>query len=179
MCVGSAGVALGVGGLAASAVGSYRQVKAANMAADYNARIAEENAGIADQNASYQDYRAETIIRSGEQAQGIRQSQTNRMAGDQRTGFAASGVVVGSGSTVDAVADTMATGAQDRIAIKNNAAGDAYAARMDAYNLRQQANQLRTSATMTRKGKSSPWLAAGTSLLGGTTSLGKSLGWFG
>jgi hypothetical protein len=101
---------------------------------------------------------------------------TMKLQGAQKTGFAASGVAVDSGSANDVYADTMATGLQDVEAIKNNADMDAYEARVQALNYRRQASDLQKQAAFTRKGKTSPWLSAGTALISGGSRLAEKMG---
>lgn len=142
-----------VGGAVLSGVQQDKQ----NEALEYNAQINEKNAAIA-------DLQSKDAINRGAITEYQIRRDTKRFIGDQRVAAAASGVDVNSGSAVDAQADTAGLGELDAITARRNA-------QMEAWDLKNQANNLRAEAKLNRKGKASPYLAAGSSLLGSTANL--------
>jgi hypothetical protein len=148
---------LGAAGVAMQSYSSYEQAKAANQAAEWNA-------GIMEQNALNKDTLAEDALSRGVSAAAIQQIAARQARGEMRANYGASGVDVNSGSAADVVADRAAWDEYERQQVVANSEREAWGHRMEADNLRQQ-------AAMTRNTKQSPWLAAGTTALSGSTSL--------
>lgn len=93
--------------------------------ANYNARVAKNNATIANQNAVYSEEAGEAKT----QAQG--QKEAGQL-GAIKTGLAANGVDVNSGSALDVQTGQRATGALDEQTIANNTELEAYGYRSQA-----------------------------------------------
>lgn len=151
------GTGLGAAGMVMNAYGSYQYTQQQNAAAEWNAGIMEQQA------ANYDALAADAIAR-GESNAAIQQLQARAARAETRTGYAASGVDVNTGSPVDVVADMARWQEYDRQQIVENAAREAWGYSSEAGTLRQQAQ-------MTRSTKQSPWMSAGTSLITGGTSL--------
>lgn len=151
------GLALGAIGTGLSAYSSYQNQEAANDAADYQTKIAQYNAGIAENQAQDAEHRGEIE----EKQHRLRVSQ---FKGSQRAKAAGSGVMVDLGSTMDVLDDTDYFAEQDAMTIRENAA-------REAYGYRAQAQNYTMEGKLAQKTKRSPWMAAGTSLLGGASPL--------
>lgn len=74
---------------------------------------------------------ADARIESGKIEEQNQRTRTSQIKGQQKTGFAASGVDVSAGSPVDILSDTAAIGELDALTIRSNA-------ETDAFNLRTQ-----------------------------------------
>lgn len=101
-----------VGSAFTSLFGSIQQSAAVKRAANIN--------------AAQLDQRAQQSLVIGNAEAINRRRETRQMVGAQRAGFAASGIVVDSGSAADVVADTLAIGAEDEAIIRNNASRAAW-----------------------------------------------------
>jgi hypothetical protein len=151
---------LGAAGLGIQAAGSIQQARAENKAAEYNAKLAEQNARM-------QDAQAQDAIVRGQEDERRQRLAVEKMKGDQRAGFAASGVVVDRDSALDALEETAYMGEQDALTIRANAAREAWGNQVQASNYRSQAK-------LQRKSKSNPYFgAAGGLLTGGSSLLGR------
>lgn len=146
----------------ANTYASAQATEAKNKALDYNAGIQRHNAELADIQAT----EAERLGRTQEAAH---RREVGQFRGSQRAGFGASGVLVDSGSTADAVARTTELGEMDAMTIRHNAA-------LEAWGLREQGKQYRQSAKMAEAQKQSSLLSGGGTLLTGLSPLLKNLG---
>jgi hypothetical protein len=162
MC--EATTAIAITGLALSAIGtgvaaysSYEQQKSANAAADYNAKIQERNA----ENANVQ---ANQVIELGKVEEAQHRLQVAKLKGTQRATGAGSGLLIDQGSNLQITQDTEGFGELDALTIRANAARTAWGVRNESADSMAQAN-------LTRMKKSSPALAAGSSLLAGGSQL--------
>jgi len=174
MCgpLGSAlGVAIGAGGLAMQTIGAKQRVDAENQSAEFSARMNEYNASISQKNVQLAQARAQDAEARGRVAEKQHRQRVSQLKGTQRAGFAASGVLVDSGSTQDVLEDTAVFGELDALTIRHNAATEAFGERMQAANFQDQSQQLNMQADMTRRQKRNPWLSAGTTLLTGGSQL--------
>lgn len=140
-------------GVGVQAYGQYKEQKAANKAAEYNAQMMERNAQIA-------GMQAENALQRGEVAEKQHRLRVSKFIGEQRAGFGASGAVVDIGSPLDVVLDTAEQGELDALTIRHNVA-------MEAWGLRNQQDEFISQASMIRATKRSPGFAAGTTLLTG------------
>jgi len=138
-----AGLILGGIGTGLAAVSTYRQVQAQNAAAEYNARAAEMQARQAQVRAS----REEAELRR----------RGRRLIGQQRVGFAASGVELGTGTPEIVNEQTEVGIEQDALDIRYNLA-------LEQYGFKSQARLLRAQ-------RQSPLLPVASTLLAGTSSL--------
>jgi hypothetical protein len=133
-------LALAVGSAVAGAYGRYQQASAEQAAAKYNARVAEVQAANA--------------RRRGEEEAMRVQRAARKIAGTQRTAYAARGLDIGYGTAGDVVDETNFFGVADAATARENAA-------REATGFASQASMFRTEAKNT-----SPLAAAGISLIG-------------
>lgn len=94
---------------------------------DYEGQVADTNAALARQQG------ADAIAR-GNEAANRSQLGTRQLIGAQRSAIAANGVDVGSGTAADLQSDAAGIGALDALALKNNAAREAFGYSVDAMN---------------------------------------------
>ena len=154
--ISSAGVGL-------DAYGKYQEMELYNQAALQNAATEEANA------AYYDLMGSNAIARSEKEAADHRRS-IDVLKGEQRTGYAASGVKVDTGSALDVAMDTAKWGEYDAQSILYN--GLTEKAGYD-----QQAANSRASAKNYRSSIRNSALAAGSVALNGITSLSKFGNW--
>lgn len=107
-----------------NAYSSYEQGK-------YLDKVSKVNAGMSEQAAR------DALARGEIEADDMRK-QTRQVIGTQRTGFAANGIDVNTGSAGQIQDDTAALGELDALTILNNAAREAYGYRVQAVDQRQQ-----------------------------------------
>lgn len=154
MCTGVEPLLLqgfGAGMSAVSAYGTSRANKAA-----YNAQ-----AQVDANNAVLTEYQAVDAERRGAVAAQNVGYRANQIKGGQRAALAANGVDLGYGSALEILSDTDYFGEIDRATTVDNAAREAWGYRTQGANFRGDADLLRQRAAA-----ESPFLAAGTSLLG-------------
>jgi hypothetical protein len=140
-----------VGSLAVSGYGAYKGQEAENQANLYNAQMSERQAAMADLQAR------DARIRGKQEEAAFRQN-LEEVKGQQRAGFAASGVVVDKGSSQDVLLDTAAQGELDALTIRRNA-------KMESWMASQTAGNYLEQSKMQRSMIANPWKAAGMSLL--------------
>lgn len=112
-------------GSAIGAYGEYEQGQAEAGAAHYNAAISRQNAAISRKNA-------EIAEQSGEAQIGIQGQRTKAAIASTTANQAASGVDVSSGSFTDVRSSERELGEMDALAIRTNAAREAYGYRNKA-----------------------------------------------
>jgi hypothetical protein len=142
------GIALA--GAATSAAGQYQQGKAASKSMEYNAQVSEQQAAQIEQGAELD------VMKQARNAK--------RMAGAQRAGYAASGVVGGTGTPLDVELESAAEAEMDMMITRwNGKVGASRAKSQAAYERMQGANYM-------SEGKSK----ATSTLLQGATQFGLS-----
>ena len=124
----------GTGNALANAVGSYGKGQAEARLYRSDARMAE--------------YQAEDAIRRGDYEASRVLADARRLAGQQRVGFAASGVKVDSGSAAQVVEDTATLGALDATMMKNNALREAFGYKTKAIDSRMAARLSRLTGNL-------------------------------
>lgn len=139
-------------GASATAYSAYSQTKAANAAAEYNAKVQERNAQVAEMQAK--DATARGKIEEQKQRRMIAAT-----VGAQKAAAAASGVVVDDGSALDNVLDTAKYGELDALTVRRNAA-------MEAWGYRNQAANYSADANLSLMSKRSAAVAGTTTFLG-------------
>lgn len=149
---------LQLAGLAASTVsgiGQSLQGRAAAQSATYNAAIAHNNQIVAENNAT-------AAIQEGEANAGASSQGTKAKIGGILANQGASGVDIGSGSSIDTRASAAQTGELNSINIRADAARRAYGYKSDAYNAQVQEQMDKNEAK--NAGLSSEVASAGTLL---------------
>ncbi|MET1025620.1 MAG: hypothetical protein ABWY00_00525 [Dongiaceae bacterium] len=154
IAIAATAVAAGV-----SAVGAVQQGQAQSQQAKYNAAVARNNQVIANQNA-------DDALKRGEVDETEQRKKTQLMLGQQRAGFAAQGADLGSGSVLDILGDTAATGELDALTIRGNA-------QREARQYLVQGNDLSAEATLkgmeARQARTAGYFDMTSSLLGGVS----------
>lgn len=144
---------MGIASVASSAIGTG--LKAFG---DYQA--GQDAASTADQNAQLADMAAGDATARGEQGASDIRGTTDRIVGRQRTGYAAAGVDISSGSALDVMLGSRATSERDIATTRENAA-------KESWGYQQQATQFRRQAQGARQGS---LFNLGGQLVAGTTS---------
>ena len=89
---------------------------------------------MAEQNAAYKEAAAQDAEKRGAVDADRYRRQVGQLIGTQRTGFAANGIDVNSGTAAEIQDDTAAFGEFDALTIANNAAREAWGYRVGAQN---------------------------------------------
>jgi len=131
-----AGLVAGAAGVGIQAIAAQQQAVARRGALDYNATIAEYNAQAA-------DVQAEQARKNATLEEKEFRTRVDRLKASQRTSFAASGVLVDSGSSLDVLADTAGQAEQDVLDIRFNAANEIFGHQTRAQNFRSQGKLLK------------------------------------
>lgn len=135
MC--DAATALAAGSLVVGTVGAFGQAAAAKSAANYQAQMAKNNAIIQENNAQYEEQRAADAKKRGLQERDSLRRKIGAMEGQQRAGFAASGVTLDTGSPLDTISDTAFLGEIDVQNALNSASRESFGYTMNAWNARE------------------------------------------
>jgi hypothetical protein len=151
-----------LGAMGASALGSYSEAVAYNMALRYQQHIALRNRDLA-------QFQARESIYLGDQAAAQYDRQVEALVGSQRAAAAASGVLVGAGSAGEAQARARATGERGIQIIKKNAEKTAWGHMVAAANWQSQWNIYRTQ-------KRNVFLSTLSGALGGSGGLASGIG---
>jgi len=125
--MGASGVgAAGMAGI--SLYQGYVQSEAIKSEAKFSAQLARQNAELAEAKA------ADAVVRGDKQASNL-QLEVSQLLGTQRSGYAAQGVIVDSGSAAE-VSDASRRSLQEDVnTIKSNAWKEAWGFKMDAQNI--------------------------------------------
>jgi hypothetical protein len=170
---GSAAGILGIFGAITGAIGSFYSAKSQQSQLKSGALTAEYEASIANLNARSAELDAQTAIEAGQREAGRRSLLAGQEEGATRARIGASGTQLGVGSAAEVTASEELSNQIDALTINVNAARAAGQARMRAVSYGNQAALDRVSATNMRRTARSinPWMAAGTSLLGGASQV--------
>lgn len=140
-------------GIGLQAVGSYYQQKTQNAYLKYQASMNRINARLANMSA-------ESALRAGEKQQQQIMTQTAKLKGAQKTGYAANGIDLHSRSVQNVLNETDYFGEADRNQAGANALENAWQYRLQATNYENNANILRSQ-------RQNPWGAALSSAVSG------------
>lgn len=153
---------IGVAGAATSAAGTYGQYQAQSKNAAYQAQVAANNAQIAKQNE-------ELEMQAGSQQVTNNEMKTRAAVAKTKTGQAAGGIDVNSGSAVDVRSGEAETGMLDALTIRTNAARRAYGYAVQSTSDTAESGLLASESK--QASEAAPFAAAG-SLLSGASSVG-------
>lgn len=170
----------------ALAIGSLIAGSAMKVAGDIKAGNAAKRAGLAqkdaaesaaqldDYNAQVADLQSKDAVERGVEEESKFRMGVRGMIGTQRAGIAASNIDVGYGSAADVQADAAYLGELDALAIRTNAAREAWGFQVQGEDLRRHAQITRKEGVMAEAaGKAaqgaSRWGAAGTILSTGSS----------
>jgi len=107
----------------------YQQAESQKAAARYENAVAKQNADVAETQAKY----AQQLGNIEEERQ---RARVRQMLGKQRATFAANNVDASQGTAVDIMGETAMFGEEDALAIRANAARQAWGFKVDANNSR-------------------------------------------
>lgn len=158
--------------LALGAFGAVASIYQANVQAANLRRQAD----AADRNAAFSDWQALDAEERGAEREAAHREKVARLAGEQGVAMGASGFSVYSESFIDVKKDTAYYAELDAQNIRDNAAREAFGYDVQADNFRAEASSLRTSA---KNAKTSGYIGAFTSVLGGAYAGGHLDGVFG
>lgn len=133
--IAMASLAASAAGTVSSTIGSYQKAKAEKSALQYQEAVSRNNAQMA-------EWQAEDAIRRGQVTKQKEQLKTNALKARQRTMMAERGIDLGEGSALNILTDTDMIGAIDANNATDNAAREAYGARVQAGNYRSNADLL-------------------------------------
>lgn len=151
-------------GTAVSVYGSVQQGKAAQGQANYQATVDRNNKIISDR------YAADAIER-GKEAEADQRRKTQQIIANQRVGFAANGIDLGSDVVSETLSDSAMLGELDALTIRSNAAREAYGYQVQGMNYEASAtNQILAGKNARSAGRT----AAMSTLLSGAASVGNS-----
>lgn len=179
MAIGTTTMAIiGIAGAMASAYGSFRQAQVQQQQARAQAEVAKANQDIALQNQQLAEDQARKEARQGYEDQLRTRQEAARIIGQQRAAAGASGAQVDLGGTLDWTLETAEKGEVDALNAYQQGLDAAYNKKLEAWNYGNQAGQYgaQASAYKSQANSISPWLAGGTSLLGGLTQVGMGFG---
>lgn len=151
------GTIASVAGAGISALGAIQQGKASAASANYNAEVQANNAALAKQNSSF-------ASQEGTANAETQQLKTRAELGSIQANQGASGVNVGSGSSLDVRSSAAETGELNALSIRSNAARQAYGYQTEAVGATAQSQLDKAQAGFdTTAGE----INAGSTLLGG------------
>jgi hypothetical protein len=157
-------IGTGMGIIGQSQAAQAQAAQAAGMA-QYQASVARMNQALMEQNAQ----RAEQQGEADAERQDLKTAQ---LMGSQRAALAAQGGDVNAGSDLDILGDTARAGKLDELAIRSNAARQAYGFRVQGAGLGSQAGLYSAQAGNAYSPLSTLPFSIGSSLLGSASSLG-------
>ena len=161
--------------LGTQAFGQVKAGQAQKKAGKAQRAAAESEAQLADYNAAVADLQATDAVERGREAESRFRSQVRVVVGAQRAWFAASNVDVNRGSAVDVQADAAFLGELDALTIRTNAAREAWGYKVQGEDLRRRATIARKTGVYLeaagRQAATASYIGAGSTLLGGTSSL--------
>jgi len=145
-----------IAGLAVSAASTAYGVAASRAQGRYQA-------GVEEQNQKQGLLAAADAIRRGDIEEDQARLKTRLRIGEQRAGYAASGVELGSGSPLDVTSDTAMFGELDALTIRSNAQREAWGYVAQSEDFKRRAGMARLAAKNN---------SGSTLLTGGSTALG-------
>ncbi|MDX9690533.1 MAG: hypothetical protein RBT70_08775 [Alphaproteobacteria bacterium] len=107
--------------------GQYQQGRAQQSQMNYQAAVDRNNKIISDR-------AAEDAIKRGQAEEEKHRRQVQQVKAQQRVGFAARGIDLGSDNVLDTLSDTAMFGELDALTIRNNAAREAYGYQVQGMN---------------------------------------------
>jgi len=158
------------------AFGKHKQISAQNQANQYNAQVLRNNAALGEQSALIEEQKAAQAREAGRVQEKSFRERGERLKGTQRTGFAASGVVVDEGSALAVAEDTAELTELDALNIRHNAELQAFDFEMSAYNERVGASRDLEKADLLASRKRSSFLPVAGTLLSGASTFGQKYG---
>lgn len=152
-------VAFAIASLAFSAIGTIQQYQAANAAARYEEAVQRNNNIMAER-------AREDAMRRGRREETLRRMQTTQDVATAKSGLAAGGFDVGTGSALTKQGDIRAMGDIEARTIRSNAQREAYG--IQVQNVKERAESAGRVSALKNQAKSS--LISGASQIAGSTA---------
>lgn len=165
MCtLAAAALAVSAVGTGVSAYGQMQAGKAQQSQLNYQAAVDRNNKIIADRYAN-------DAIERGKEAEAEQRRKTQQIIANQRVGFAANGIDLGSDVVTETLSDSAMLGELDALTIRSNAAREAYGYKVQGMNYEASAQN---NVLAGKNARSAGRTAAMSTLLSGTASVGNS-----
>lgn len=176
MCILAAAPILGISASTAAAisvgtslVGFAMQAKGQSDAAKAQAGQYQYQAAVDRNNKIISDRQAADAIDRGKADEESHRRKVNSIKADQRVGFAARGIDLGSDVVTETLADTAMLGELDALTIRSNAARESYGYQVQGMNYEASALNNTTAA---KNAKSAGKTSVFTTILSGASTLG-------
>ncbi len=167
------GSIMSIGGAVTGAIGAYYNAQNQKAQLESQASSLRFQADISQLNAVQAEFTAQQIMRVGQQKQGQISLRAGKIKSAQRASLAARGIDLGVGSAVETIATTDLMKEIDMLTVNAETVRSAEAARLQRQNyLTASAMQDVSASNLSASSMSiSPFMAAGTSLLGSAGSV--------
>ena len=172
------GSIMSIGGAVTGAIGAYYNAQNQKAQLESQASSLRFQADISQLNAVQAEFTAQQILRVGQQKQGQVSLRAGKIKSSQRASMAARGIDLGVGSAVETIATTDLMKEIDMLTVNAETVRSAEAARLQRQNYLTASAMQDVSASnlMGSAASISPFMAAGTSLLGSAGSVANA--WF-
>jgi hypothetical protein len=137
--LGQIGTGLQIAGVASGVMGAARQAETNKNAYEYQAAVNRNN-------AQYAEWQAQDALTRGAKAEQSQRLKAAQLKSSQRASLAARGVALDEGSPLSILQDTDYMGEMDALTIRDNAAKEAWGARVQAGNYRSDSTMLSNRA---------------------------------
>ena len=167
------GSIMSIGGAVTGAIGAYYNAQNQKAQLESQASSLRFQADISQLNAVQAEFTAQQIMRVGQQKQGQVSLRAGKIKSSQRASMAARGIDLGVGSAVETIATTDLMKEIDMLTVNAETVRSAEAARLQRQNYLTAAAMQDVSASnlMGSAASISPFMAAGTSILGSAGSV--------
>jgi len=168
-----AGSIFSIGGAVTGAIGSYYAAQSQKAQLDSQASSMRFQSDISELNAAQAEFTAQQIMRAGNLKQGQISLRAGKIKSSQRASMAARGIDLGVGSAVETIATTDLMKEIDMLTVNADTVRSAESARQQRQNyLTASAMQDVSASNLGGSGSTiSPFMAAGTSILGSAGSV--------
>jgi hypothetical protein len=162
-----------IGGAVTGAIGSYYAAQSQKAQLDSQASSMRFQSDISELNAAQAEFTAQQIMRAGKLKQGQISLRAGKIKSSQRASMAARGIDLGVGSAVETIATTDLMKEIDMLTVNADTVRSAESARQQRQNYLTASAMQDVSASNLAGSAStiSPFLAAGTSILGSAGSV--------
>lgn len=159
---------IAIAAVAATAAAGIAQAGSTIQASKAQQAQANYAAGVAQNNATIAEMQAKDATERGSEAERNERLRTQKLMGDQRAAFAANNVLLDTGTASEFLSDTAALGELDALAVRRNAAREAFGFRAQKTNFLAEAQMNKMRAKQAKKAL--PLQVAG-DLLGSTSQI--------
>jgi hypothetical protein len=171
--MGQFGSIFSIGGAVTGAIGSYYAAQSQKAQLDSQASSMRFQSDISELNAAQAEFTAQQIMRAGNLKQGQISLRAGKIKSSQRASMAARGIDLGVGSAVETIATTDLMKEIDMLTVNADTVRSAESARQQRQNYLTASAMQDVSASNLAGSAStiSPFMAAGTSILGSAGSV--------